>query len=76
MRQRHPHNFLFRLACDGLKILAILFTGFIAACLFLTPFGLAVEIEGVMYVALPFFFRLTICLFALISLAGFLESLE
>lgn len=76
MQRRQRHNLLFRAACDGLKLLAILLAGFISACLFLSPFGAAIQIVDVMKVALPFFLRLAVCLLSLIAIAGLLESLE
>lgn len=76
MRRPHRHNLLFRAACEGLKLLAIMVAGFICACLFLAPFGAFEQAERLLQVAMPFFFRLTICLFSLIVIAGLLESLE
>lgn len=76
MQRRQRHSLLFRVACDGLKLLAILLAGFIAACLFLSPFGMADQVVEVMKIALPFFLRLAVCLLSLIAIAGLLESLE
>jgi hypothetical protein len=76
MQRRQRHNVLFRVACDGLKLLAILLAGFISACLFLAPFGATGQVTELMKVALPFFFRLAVCLLSLIAIAGLFESLE
>ncbi|MDB9528456.1 hypothetical protein PN498_20865 [Oscillatoria sp. CS-180] len=76
MRRPHRHNFLFRIACEGLKLLAILVMCFICACLFLAPFGALVQVEAVIDVVVPFFLRLAICLLGMLVLAGLFESLE
>ncbi len=75
MKQRQPHSFLFRVAGDGLKVLAILLAAFICACLLLSLFGAGPQILVVMPVALRFFWQLTACLLALIAIAAFVESL-
>jgi len=76
MQGRQRHSLLFRVACDGLKLLAILIAGLISACLFLSPFGMADQVVDILRVALPFFFRLAVCLLSLIAIAGLFESLE
>lgn len=76
MRRPQRHNLLFHAACQGLKLLAILIAGFISACLFLAPFGTLFQVEAVIRVAMPFFFRLMVCLLSLIAIAGIYESLE
>jgi hypothetical protein len=76
MRKPHRHNVLFRAACEGLKLLAILLAGFICACLFLAPFGAFEQAEKLIFAATPFFLRLTVCLLSLMAIAGLIESLE
>jgi hypothetical protein len=76
MRRHNRHNLLFRAACEGLKLLAIMLAGFICACLFLAPFGAFEQAERLIRVAMPFFFRLTVSLFSLIAIAALFESLE
>jgi hypothetical protein len=76
MRRNHRHNLLFRAACEGLKLLAIMLAGFICACLFLAPFGAFDQAERMIQVAMPFFFRLSVSLFSLIAIAALFESLE
>ncbi len=76
MRNRRPHRLLFRVTCEGLRLLAILIAGFICACLFLAPFGNPVQIEGLIRTAIPFFLKLTACLLSLTAIAGIFESLE
>ncbi|MEM6714222.1 MAG: hypothetical protein AAGD09_18805 [Cyanobacteria bacterium P01_F01_bin.56] len=76
MRRSHHHSFLFRAACEGFKLLALMFAGFICACLFLAPFGPAVQVAVLVQTAMPFFVRLTASLISLIIIAGLLESLE
>ena len=76
MRRPHRHNLLFRAACEGLKLLAIMVAGFISACLFLAPFGAVDQAETLIRVAMPFFFRLTVSLASLIAIAGLFESLK
>ena len=76
MRRPHRHNLLFRAACEGLKLLALMLAGFISACLFLAPFGAFEQAEAIIQVALPFFFRLTVSLLSLIAISGLFEALE
>lgn len=76
MRRPHRHNLLFRVTCEGFKLLAIMVAGFICACLFLAPFGAFEQAEKLVQVALPFFLRLTVCLFSLVAIADLFESLE
>ncbi|MEM6519432.1 MAG: hypothetical protein AAF892_03760 [Cyanobacteria bacterium P01_D01_bin.71] len=76
MRRSHRHNFLFRAACEGLKLVALMLAGFISACLFLAPFGAFDQAEVLIQVAMPFFFRLIVSLFSLIAIAGLFEALE
>ncbi len=76
MRRRQSHNLLFRVACQGLRLLAILVAGFICACLFLGPFGTAAQVELLIRAAIPFFWQLTACLLSLVAIAGIFESLE
>jgi hypothetical protein len=76
MRRHHRHNLLFRAACEGFKLLAIMLAGFICACLFLAPFGAFEQAERMIQVAMPFFFRLSVSLFSLIAIAALFESLE
>lgn len=73
--QRPQHNLLFRMACDGLRLLAILTFGFIAACLFLAPFGAMTIAQTLMARALPFLLKLASCLVCVLLIAGFIESL-
>jgi hypothetical protein len=75
MKQRKRHNLLFRVACEGLKLLAILLVAFICACLFLSLFG-ATQVIEVMPMALQFFLQLAACLLSLIAIAALMESLE
>ena len=53
-----------------------MFAGFICACLFLAPFGPAVQVAVLVQTAMPFFVRLTASLISLMIIAGLLESLE
>ena len=76
MRRPHRHNLLFRAACEGFKLLAIMLAGFICACLFLAPFGGFAQAEQLILAALPFFFRLTVCIFSMVAIAGLVEALE
>lgn len=76
MRRPHRHNLLFRAACEGFKLLALMVAGFISACLFLAPFGAFEQAEALVRAALPFFFRLTVSLLSLVAIAGLFESLE
>lgn len=76
MRRPHQHTFLFRVACEGLKLLAVMLAGFISACLFLAPFGAFDQAETLLRSAMPFFFKLTVSLLSLIAIAGLFESLE
>ncbi|MEL6398927.1 MAG: hypothetical protein AAFO87_08970 [Cyanobacteria bacterium J06607_6] len=76
MRKPHRHNLLFRAACEGFKLLAIMVAGFISACLFLAPFGAAEQAETLIRVAIPFFSRLAVSLTSLIAIAGLFESLK
>lgn len=76
MRNRHPHNLLFRVTCEGLRLLAILIAGFICACLFLAPFGAAEQVEVLISTAMPFFLKLAACLLSLMAIAGIFESLK
>lgn len=76
MRRPHYHNFLFRAACEGLKLVALMLAGFISACLFLAPFGALDQVEPIIQIAMPFFFRLTVSLFSLVAIAGLFEALE
>lgn len=73
--KHHQHNLFFRMACDGLKLLAIITFGFVAACLFLAPFGAFAFAQILMERALPFLLRLASCLVCILLLAGFAESL-
>lgn len=76
MRRPHQHNFLFRAACEGFKLLALMVAGFISACLFLAPFGAFEQMTALVTAAIPFFVRLTVSLLSLIAIAGLFESLE
>ena len=76
MRNRRSHRLLFRVTCEGLRLLAILIAGFICACLFLAPFGNAGQIASLVATAMPFFLKLAACLLSLTAIAGIFESLE
>ncbi len=76
MRRPHRHNFLFRAACEGLKLLAFMVAGFISVCLFLAAFGAFEQVEAFTQSVLLFCFRLMISLISLMVIAGLLESLE
>ncbi|MEM6838718.1 MAG: hypothetical protein AAF609_17915 [Cyanobacteria bacterium P01_C01_bin.120] len=76
MRQSHHHNFLFRAACEGVKLVALMLAGFMSACLFLAPFGAFDQAGALVQIAMPFFLRLMIALSSLIAIAGLFEALE
>lgn len=76
MKRFNRHSFLFRAACQGLRVLFVMLATFICACIFLAPFGGLVQVERVLLAAMPFFFRLTVCLLSLFAIAGLFESLE
>ena len=75
MRYPKRHSFLFRLACEGLRLTLLLFAAFIAACLVLAPFGGVAQSEELIYTALPFFTRLVVPLLSLFAIAIVYESL-
>jgi uncharacterized membrane protein SpoIIM required for sporulation len=76
MRQPQRHNLLFRAACEGLKLLALIVAGFISICLLWAVFGTVEQTEALMRVVMPVFFRLTVGLMSLFAIAGLIESLE
>ena len=75
MKHANHHNLLFRIACDALKLLAIITFGFMAACLFLFPFGAAALAQPLVAAAMPFFLKLAVCILSVIAIAGLLESI-
>mgnify|MGYP005838765149 CR=1 FL=1 len=74
--QKPRHTLLFRMACDGLKLLALLLAGFICACLFLLPFGAGPQATVLVETVMPFFAKLTVSLLSLLAIAVIFESLE
>ncbi|NEQ32409.1 MAG: hypothetical protein F6K04_15640 [Leptolyngbya sp. SIO4C5] len=75
MKRPNRYSFLFRIACDALRLLAIATFGFLAACLFLMPFGAAALASTLMTNALPFFLQLATCILCIMAIAGFIEAL-
>lgn len=76
MRRPHRHNFLFRAACEGLKLFALMVMSFMTIGLFLLLCDAFDEAEALVQVAIPFFFRLLVALISLLAIAGLFESLE
>jgi hypothetical protein len=76
MKNVNRHSFLFRAACQGLRVLFVMLATFVCACLFLAPFGGVAQVGRLLLAAIPFFFRLTVCLLSLFAISSFFESLE
>ncbi|MGF1460203.1 MAG: hypothetical protein ACFBSG_14400 [Leptolyngbyaceae cyanobacterium] len=76
MRRPHRHNFLFRIACEGLRLLACVIAACVCICLFLIPFGATAQAEALFQATMPFFSRLSLALLSLLMIAGLLESLD
>jgi hypothetical protein len=76
MHPYYRYRLLIRMIVSGLKLTMTIFAGFVAACLFLVPFGLPVFTLAPLLGVLGFFTRLIVCLLCLLLLAHVIEAIQ